>query len=124
MKKMIVGGLAASASLLMVGGTALATPPFNYNSDENWSEVLGLDCVKFEAGDLGLGDDTKSWIADMDYAAVVAKGGSVDSGSGPGIVVYENVMAGDEIMPPLNSGGQQAAISWLMFCEGDGYPLP
>ena len=34
----------------------------------------------------------------------------------------EDVDAGDEIMGPVNGGGQVAAISWLMVCDGQDYP--
>ncbi len=113
MKKILVGGLAAVASLGLASGSALAEKPFNYNSDENWSEVLGLECEKID--DL----DIPFWEADGDYAAVVVKGGSVDSGSGPGVKVYEEVVAGDVLYAPLNKGGNVADISWAMLCMGE-----
>jgi hypothetical protein len=123
MKKILVGGLAVAASLGLAAGSAQAAKPFNFNSDKNWSDVLGLECTKVEAKYLPIEPEATYWIADMKYAAVIAKGGNVSEGNdGPGILVYEGVEAGDMIKPPLNNGGQQAAISWLMFCEGDDYP--
>jgi hypothetical protein len=116
MRKILVGGLAVAASLGLASGSALAGPPFNYNSAENWSEVLGLECEKLD--DL----DIPEWEADGDYAAVVMKGGSVDYGSGPGIKVYEDVMEGDVLYAPMNKGGNVADISWAMLCLGDDYP--
>ena len=116
MKKILVGGVAAAASVGLAAGSALAAPPFNYNSDENWSEVLGLECEKLD--DL----DIPSWEADSDYPAVVVKGGSVDYGYGKGVMLYEDVMEGDILFAPVNRGGNVADISWAMLCLGDDYP--
>jgi hypothetical protein len=116
MKKILVGGLAVAASLGLAAGSAQAAKPFNFNSDKNWSTVLGLECEKID--DL----DIEYWDATGYFDAVVVKGGSVDYGSGPGIEVYTQVVEGQRLFAPENAGGNVADISWAMLCEGDEPP--
>ena len=122
MKKLLVGGLAVAASLGLASGSALADKPFNYNSAENWSAVLSdelqrdVTCVKTELS-------APSWDVDEDYLlAVVVKGGSVDHGPGPGIIVYtgDDAGYGMPLYAPENRGGNVADISWVMKCKGTG----
>ena len=106
--------LAAAGAVALVAGPA-AAGPVNTNSAGYWSAQLSLTCTKTESAALA---GSTSWTSDGYYAAVLIKGGSVDSGWGPGIVVYRNVQTGQNFDSATNAGGQVAGISWLMTCTG------
>ena len=120
MKRAFAAAAATAAALALSAGPALADnhEKINTNSDKAWSKILGVECTKAEYG-----GDMKYITADKAYDYVLVKGGNEDVGYGPGIMLYEGVWAGEILKAPLNGGGQQAGVSWVMTC-GEGYEPP
>lgn len=116
MKRITAAAFATLGAVALTAAPALAGPPPNTNSDSYWSAQTGLTCVKAEYGS----DAPTSWTADADYVLVLVKGGSVDSGFGPGIAGYGFVREGATVSSAVNAGGQVAAISWIITCNGAG----
>jgi len=58
-----------------------------------------------------------AWPGDH-WEALIVKGGSVDSGWGPGNAVYIHPSAGTPYFAPLNAGGQQSSVSHWIVCKG------
>ena len=106
--------LAAAGAVALVAGPAVAGP-VNTNSAGYWSAKLSLTCSKTE---YAASPEVTSWTSDGYYAAVIIKAGSVDTGDGPGVVVYRNVLPGQTFDSATNAAGQIAGISWLMTCTG------
>jgi hypothetical protein len=115
--KRAIAIMALSAGVVCLSsGAAVAGTRVNYNDSAYWSAVTGYECTKVEYPS---GSRVTSTALDGSFPLVVVKGGSVDWGLGRGIATYGAVTAGDVVAPPLNAGGQQAAISWLMTCTGE-----
>ncbi|HEY9499091.1 MAG TPA: hypothetical protein VIQ78_08725, partial [Terrimesophilobacter sp.] len=121
--------LAIGSSLLLVAGfvslgagPASADPPVdNTNGTSYWEAVYpGSDCYK-DNGSYGAVTDsgmTVTLTGSYDWVALIVKGGAVDNGDGPGNKVYNNPSSGTPYSPPLNTGGQQAAVSHWIVCVG------
>jgi hypothetical protein len=114
MKRITAAAFATLGAVALTAAPALAGPPPNTNSDSYWSTKTGLTCAKAEYGS----DAPTFWTSDGYYALVLIKGGSVDTGYGPGIVAYPNVQPGQSLDSATNAGGEITAISWLMTCVG------
>ena len=116
MKKIAIGAASATfvSALVLSAGAAAHAGINNTNSAKYWSNETGLECTKLPDSVDGL----RSWVAPEDYAVVIVKGGAVNYKDGKGNKVYEDVLQGDVLTAPLNRGGNQAAISHIIVCEG------
>ncbi|BDZ62063.1 hypothetical protein Lsed01_01981 [Demequina sediminis] len=119
----IIGATPASAN--GGGGTD------NTNSPEYWETVISNDigggnvsCYKDSHGrvvDNGMAVSLSPFDPNWEgtgYVALIVKGGSAgEDGAGNKVYMFPN--AGTSYKPPLNAGGQQAAVSHWIVCKGD-----
>jgi hypothetical protein len=109
--------LLAAAGALALAASPAAAGPVNTNSAAYWSAVTGDSCSKTEYPS---SPEVTYWTSDGYYTWVFIKGGASTTVSpyGKGVVGYENVQPGQNFDSAVNSGGQLAAISWLITCTG------
>ena len=114
MKKLTATLIVSAAAAMAIAAPAAAN--VNTNSASYWSNQLGVECTKLPTAAM------MWWTADNDYKYVLVKGGAVDYGYGAGVKLWSDVVTGDQVGAPINGGGQQAAISWIITCgPGGGY---
>ena len=124
--------VAAFVAMVLPSG---ATPTTNPNTAEYWEAQLEEDgitayCYKYETipgynshgtsdgASVVLNPFDQSWPGDH-WALLVVKGGSVDTGNGPGNNVIFNPTAGVAYFPPTNGGGNVAGVSHWIVCKGE-----
>ena len=125
-KKLLAIG---SALLLVAGfvslgaGSSSATAPVDNTNEITYWETQypsGTTCFKdTDAAPYGAVTDsgmTVTLAGSYDWVALIVKGGAVDYGDGPGNKVYSSPSSGTPYSPPLNNGGQQAAVSHWIVC--------
>jgi hypothetical protein len=121
MKKKLGASLFAAAAVgAMLVAPAGAVPGPNTNSTSYWEATLSaapynyenVDCTKSYSG-----AGKMSWTVGA-HDLVMVKGGSVLYPLGPGIKGYWD-FGGGSVIAPDNNGGNQAAISWIMWCDWD-----
>ena len=129
-----------SALLLVAGvftmgaGTASAT---DSNHVDYWQALYpnAVSCYKYDGnggayGTVTNGGDAvtlnpfqQAWPGNR-WEVLIVKGGSVDTGNGPGNAVYPLPIAGTPYFAPLNHGGQQAGVSHWIVCTGQTSQQP
>ncbi len=123
---LIAGLFSTGAGAAIAGGGS-----DNTNSADYWQAQYpnAVSCYKYDSNGGAHGTVTnggnavtlnafqQAWPGDR-WEVLIVKGGSVDTGSGPGNVVYNLPSAGVAYFAPTNAGGQQAAVSHWIVCKG------
>ena len=132
-KKIYAFCLALALIMLGLAAPAAATQPPGPNRPEYWEERYpnAVACYKVEGAKSSahgtISQDKKSitlvpfqqsWLGDR-WEVLIVKGGSVDTGFGPGNAVYDLPSAGVAYSAPNNNGGNVADVSHWIVCKGE-----
>ncbi len=115
------GTMLLAAAALAAAAASPAVAAVNTNSEAYWEGRLAadypayapIDCTKTDRA-----DNPQTITTTQDYLFVVVKGGTGSNVLGPDVPSGTVVDMGSV----LNGGGQQAAISWIMTCQGSYTP--
>lgn len=115
------GTMLLAAAALAAAAASPAVAAVNTNSEAYWEGRLAadypayapIDCTKTDRA-----DNPQTITTTQDYLFVVVKGGTGSNVVGPDVPSGTVVDMGSV----LNGGGQQAAISWIMTCQGSYTP--
>lgn len=101
------------SSLLFAGAVILlpSTVSATESNQASYWETETTTCVKYE----GSQDGTGSVTLTESVALLIVKGGSVDTGNGPGNAVYVNPGPGS-YSTPVNNGGNIPTVSHWIVC--------
>lgn len=132
MKKRLVAATAILA-LLLVPSAAFAAdatpddyaPATEENNHASTWETGDLECEKIE----GFGESDYTWVADQDYALVVVKAGSEETGNN---TIFEDVLDGETVFADTNENGisdpggpeGDKSISHVIVCNPEEEPTP
>lgn len=117
LRKLVATLSVALVALLFTSPTALATDSDNTNNVTYWQNYYGggTVCYKDDSSKGTVNGKTVT-LKDGGWTHLIVKGGSVDTGAGPGNVTYDNPKAGTAYAAPNNSGGQPADVSHWIVC--------
>jgi hypothetical protein len=122
LRKSIAALSVAMVALLFTSPTALATNEDNTNNTTYWETYFGGGTVCYiDDSSKGTVNGTTVTLKDGGWDYLIVKGGSEDTGDGPGNKVYSNPAKDTPYSAPKNNGGQTSDVSHWIVC---GTPPP